>query len=309
MTKPPDTRPYELALLRGIFDPQAARDTVQAGNTKLFSDEVARSMYSAFLKLHFDRVPVTEDAIRLEMATSSDVPDEAVSATLLEVMDLPVPSHPKRLIDGLASLRKRALLHELREYLDTPEAIKGSMAGAIAKINEFTHTAHTLSSAGKVETLWDTMQRIMEREGPSRVWEVGLGDYLNRHWVIRKPSYTVIAADSGSGKTAMLIQIAKHIASQGTNVGIISLEMTKEELTFRAAAQDAGIDSSRIEDNLITDEERAVIFSVMHQRRAIYERFFIMDDSTMTVEQLPAKYNEFVAKHQCEVILLDYLQR
>jgi replicative DNA helicase len=107
----------------------------------------------------------------------------------------------------------------------------------------------------------------------------------------------------------MLVQMVKEIARQGTHVGVISIEMTKEELTFRAAAQDAGVDSSRIEDNTITDGERAHIHSVIRQNKAIYERIHVIDDSYVTNEQLPAKYNELIANYGCEVIALDYLQR
>ena len=307
MTKPPETRPYELALLRGIFSPEAAREIIKSGNKNLFHDEAALAIFRGFQKLHFDRVPITPQNIKLEVLAAGAAEEAVIDASLAEIMDLPESSYTKKLIEGLAALQGRRKLFELRESLDDPAILKGGPNAAVEKINEFTASYHTIATKAP-STLRETMARILERTEPAKVFVPGLGR-LDNYWKIRKPSYTVIGADSGGGKTALLITIMKNIAKQGAHVGIISLEMTEDELTFRAAAQDAGIDSSRIEDNLITDGERAHVYSVLAANSELYERIHIMDPSYVTAEQLPGLYNELITKYGCEVIGLDYIQR
>lgn len=72
---------------------------------------------------------------------------------------------------------------------------------------------------------------------------------------------------------------------------------------------DAGVDSERIEDNTITPQERAQIEYTLQANMHVYSRIVIMDDATVTSEELPVKYNEFVTRHNCEVVLIDYIQR
>jgi replicative DNA helicase len=307
MSKPPDSKPYELAVLRGAFAPDIAREVARKATSKLFSDPETLSMFRAFQKLHFSRTPVTRESILLEMQTAAEFPEENILALVDVVLEMPEPTGIVRLIDGLGVLRGRQMLHDLTEYLGTQEALTNGMSGAVAKINEFTAGMHMVTTK-RPETLSETMSRMLQRTEPSKVWLPGFGR-LDNYWKIRKGSYGVIGADSGTGKTAMLIQMALNIARQDTNVGIISIEMTKDEVCFRAAAMDAGIDSERIEDNTLTDQERQQIEYTLQVNKRVYDRIIIMDDATVTSEELHGKYNELISRYGCEVIMIDYIQR
>ena len=302
-----DTRPYELAVLRGLFNPDSAREAVRSGSSKLFGHNDTKAVWMAFLKLHFGRDQVTRESLLLEMKAAAYIPDEHMEPLLDSILDLPEPVGMIRLIDGLGTLRGRAMLAELTEYLGTRDALQDRMAGAVAKVNEFTASMHSVSSK-RPETLLECMYRMMERTEPAKTWLPGLGR-LDNYWKIRKGSYTVIGADSGSGKTSMLIHILLQIARQGTHVGLISIEMTSDEVTFRAAAMDAGVDADRIEDNLINDMERELISHTIVKNSVIYERIHVIDDASVTAEQLHGKYNELITRYNCEVVAIDYIQR
>jgi replicative DNA helicase len=152
------------------------------------------------------------------------------------------------------------------------------------------------------------MNAVVGRTEQPKVFVPGLGD-LDRYWKIRKGSYWVIGGDSGSGKSALLCNLAVNIARQGANIGIISIEMTKDELTYRIAAMEAGIDHERIEDNIITDAEREQIAWALSNRKDIFDRVFIADPASVSSDELPGYYNDFISKHDCEVVLIDYIQR
>ena len=307
MSKRPDTRPYELALLRGAFSPDVARNMVKAGISKLFGSEDTLVLYKTFQKLHFDRVPVSRETMLLEVQAEASIPDDDAILLVDEILALPEPTRVDRLIDGLGKLRSRAMMHDLKEYLDTEEAVKDGMAGAVVKINEFTQAAHLVLEK-RPETLTETLARVMERKDPARVWTPGLG-HLDNYWKIRKGSYGVIGADSGGGKTSMAINLALAIARQNTDVGFISIEMTADELTFRAAAMEAGVDAARVEDNILSDPEREMVYHMMRTNKSIYDRIHVIDTAFLAVEDMHARYNELITRYNCEVIITDYLQR
>lgn len=303
---PPVTRPYEMALLRAVFSPEKARELIHVGSAKLFGDDDTKLFYKAFQRLHFDRIPVTKESLLLEVQSRALIPDENASILIDEILLLPEPAKVKHLADGLGKLRSRALLHEMNEFLQSEEATKGGIGPAVAKMNEFIAAAHIVS-AKKPETLSETMERIMGRVGQEKVWGPGMG--MDDVWPIRKGSYTIIGADSGSGKTSMLLNIALSIARQDTHIGIISIEMTSDEVTYRMAAMEAGVDSAHIEDNVMTPAERQMVLYKMQENRAIYDRVHVIDPSYVSAEDLHGYYNTLITQHGCEVIALDYLQK
>jgi len=148
----------------------------------------------------------------------------------------------------------------------------------------------------------------LQRTEPDKVWTPGLGR-LDEFWKIRKGSYTVIGGDSGSGKTALLVNMMLSIARQDTHVGVISIEMTTDELTYRAAAVEAGVDHSRIEDGVYSDSERAAIRNTLKKHADLYSRIHVIDPAFVGAEELHGIYNELVTKYGCEVVFIDYIQR
>jgi replicative DNA helicase len=119
----------------------------------------------------------------------------------------------------------------------------------------------------------------------------------------------VIGGDSGSGKTALLVNMMLSIARQDTHVGVISIEMTTDELTYRAAAVEAGVDHSRIEDGVYNESERAAINNSMKKNADLYSRIHVIDPAFLGADELHGIYNELATKHGCEVIFIDYIQR
>ena len=95
MSKPPDSKPYELAVLRGAFSPEIAREVARKATSKLFSDPETLSMFRAFQKLHFSRTPVTRESMLLEMQTTAELPEENITALVDVVLDMPEPKPPR----------------------------------------------------------------------------------------------------------------------------------------------------------------------------------------------------------------------
>ena len=302
-----DTRPYELGLLRGAYDRETARIVATEATSNHFGHEDTSLVFKAFQRLHFAGMTVNHQTLHLELTSSGVMTRNDAENLLLSIEQLPPVANAKHLIAGLGKLRAQKQLGELTEYLQKPEAIKNGMNGALAKINEFVMSHHEVVGK-KSETLVDSMQRAIERAGHDRVWTPGFGK-LDNYWKIRKGSYTVIGGDSGSGKTSALVNMVLSIAKQNTHVGVISIEMSTDELTYRAAAIECGIPHERIEDNTLSDGERQIIFNYISANKELYERIHIVDPAFVSSEELHGLYNDFVSTYGCEVVFVDYIQR
>lgn len=77
---------------------------------------------------------------------------------------------------------------------------------------------------------------------------------LNKQYVFKQDcgGLVVVGARVGNGKSAMVMQIAKHVASQGKEVVVYSSEMGVKALTRRVVAGIAGVDTHAIMDGTVS---------------------------------------------------------
>ena len=128
-------------------------------------------------------------------------------------------------------------------------------------------------------------------------------DSLDRALAISPGTFVVIGADSSTGKTALALQFAVHIAMQGKRVGFFSLETPETPLQNRLMAelQLAGISMPASQHKKLSDEDlrRVVETGIRHAETQL--RFFRKAD---TLEKIRAK----TLRHRFEVIFIDYVQ-
>jgi len=116
----------------------------------------------------------------------------------------------------------------------------------------------------------------------------------------------IIAARPSMGKTALMLNIAQHVAEQGKNVAIFSLEMSKEQLTDRLICSSMGIDSWKLQKGLLEDEEFARMGDALEKlsRANIY-----IDDSPMgNLLEVKSKARRLKIESGIDLIVIDYLQ-
>lgn len=306
--KRPETRPIEIAALRGVFSGNTARELASKATVRHFSHDDTALLFRIFLKKHYSREVLDPVTAATLVASEGGMDIQDAEAFIGSIMDHPEPVAIGSLVEGLGIMQGRKRLADLWEYLDKPDALKDGMSGAIRKVNEFILGAHQ-TTGRNIESLTDTLSRAAKRDEQPKVYTPGIGGELDLKWKFRLGSYWVIGGDSGSGKTALVCNLIPNLARQGARVGVISIEMTRDELTYRMAAIEAGVDHERIEDNLMGDVEREAIEYVLAKNRDVYNRVFISDPSGVSADELPGYYNDFVSKFGCDVVVIDYLQR
>jgi len=124
---------------------------------------------------------------------------------------------------------------------------------------------------------------------------------------LQKSDLVILAGRPGMGKTAFALNIAKNSAVDANiPVAIFSLEMSKEQLSFRMLSSEARIDSSRLRRGFITQDDWIKITDAAGFLSQA--PIFIDDSPNITVLEIRAKSRRLKMESDIGLIIIDYLQ-
>jgi replicative DNA helicase len=179
------------------------------------------------------------------------------------------------------------------------------------------HSAHRIAEAGQVrddhdavhvaEVARDVLRDLRDRRDGKR-------DGLSTEWAdlnellrgFRPGQLIVIAARPGVGKTAIALDLARHLTRKSHTGLLFSLEMTRDELGDRLISAESEVSTGDVESGRMTEDKMR---SVIHAAEKI-GRFslWIDDSSALPIHQLTARARATHARRQLAFVLIDYLQ-
>ena len=117
----------------------------------------------------------------------------------------------------------------------------------------------------------------------------------------------LVAARPSMGKTALVLNIAQHMAfREDHTVAVFSLEMSKEQLVNRLLSLESRVDSQSIRTGNLTDEDWS---KLIEGAGVIGKSHLIIDDTPgISVTELRSKCRKFKMEHNLGIIIIDYLQ-
>ena len=130
-------------------------------------------------------------------------------------------------------------------------------------------------------------------------------DSITSGW--QKSDLIIIAARPGMGKTAFALSTLRNAAiDYGYAVGIFSLEMSSIQLTNRLIMAEAELDGNKIRKGNLTAHEWE---QMMHKTAKLSNApIFIDDTPSLSIFELRAKCRRLKAKHNVQLLVIDYLQ-
>lgn len=148
----------------------------------------------------------------------------------------------------------------------------------------------------------DAIQTRYDNPGAIQGLATGIPD-LDKELLGMKPGQViVIAARPSEGKTALAMQIAKHVAiEQAVPAGVFELEVTDEELTTRSLYSLADLNSR---DQLT---ERA-IFKITKQLDKLAKAPLWITDRFFDWTQIKARAARWVEEKGVKLLVVDYVQ-
>lgn len=116
----------------------------------------------------------------------------------------------------------------------------------------------------------------------------------------------ILAARPSMGKTALALNIAQNVAKKGKCVGLISLEMSKEQLVERMFCSLLSVDSWKMRTGKLSDDDFGRIGSIMDELNSM--KIFIDDSIGNSIAELKAKARRLKMENGLDFLVIDYLQ-
>jgi len=143
---------------------------------------------------------------------------------------------------------------------------------------------------------------------PEAYIKTGIRDLDEKNGGFFPGNVIVIGARPGAGKSAFMGQLAVNMARAGKKVGIISLEMSNNEIAGRLSALDTDMDFQRIYRGLFQDENEKARFYDRLARSTSYLPISVSDATKVSTIDIRAKADKLKAKKGLDFLFIDYLQ-
>ncbi len=201
--------------------------------------------------------------------------------------------------------------HEMvTDGLDDEKDVEESLEKAERRIYDISmrKTEDSLVSIAEiVPSALNEIGELMARKGKITGVATGFRDLDRMTNGFQKSDLIIIAGRPAMGKSALAMNIAQYAAiHDNRSVVVFSLEMSREQLVTRMLCTEASVDSQRIKEGLLTDQEtlRLIDSSIPMQNSKLH----IDDTGGVTVAQIRSKCRRLKARLGLDMIIIDYMQ-
>jgi len=119
----------------------------------------------------------------------------------------------------------------------------------------------------------------------------------------------VITAPDGQGKTLYAESLAEHWASHKNKVVFVHYELNRRLMMLRRTARHASITARKLKSGQLTGEEKARIAEIRPCLMAWDGYITYLHTPGWSMEKTTAELRRLHAEGQCDVVILDYLEK
>jgi len=278
---------------------------------QVFYDLRHQLLYEHFLAMHAAMLPLDLITVQQHLKDANQLESIGGLPYLSSLMDS-VPSSANLMYYVGIATEKFMARGMLRACGETIDALKGDNENIaelideaevrVLKVRELVGTQKERTPNEMVRGVIDNLEkRAKGTDKGIRTGIVGI-DRLTRGF--KPKNLIVIAARPSVGKTALAMNICDYIVSNGSPVGIFSLEMPDEELIERLCSCKARVDTMNPDTWVERDWKAFTAASVTIAKWPLY----INDKSGITVAEIKAISRRWKKKHGIKILFIDYLQ-
>lgn len=318
MKVPPHSLDAERSLLGSLLlEKDSIIKVADLVNADDFYHEGHRLIYGAIFELFQKRTPIDLLTVSNALNDNGELENIGGKSYLVEIVDSVVTAaHIYQY--GLIVKHKSTL----RKLISAGDHIKGLGFDETAEIEDILEDAEkNLFNVSQTfvkdkfmhvkDILTKTYEKITDLHDPEareKYRGIPMGfDGLDRILSGLQPSdMVVIAARPSMGKTALALNIAQNVAKAGKSVGIMSLEMSKEQLVERMFCSLLQVDSWKMRTGQLTEGDFSRIGPVMDELNNY--KIFIDDSIGNSLPELRAKARRLQMEHGLDALIIDYLQ-
>ncbi len=314
-TLPHNTEAEESVLGAILIDKDAVVSVSELLTPHDFYSDLNGIIYAAMLVLYEERKPI--DLLTLTSQLKKDKQLKKVDSSYLTDLVNQVPTAAN--VRSYAQLvkenaTKRFLITAGTEIADLgygeKSEVKEILDKAESSIFSISQGHMTRGFVPIKDALADSFDRIDELQksgGGLRGIRTGFIDLDDKLSGMQKSNLIILAARPGQGKTALVLNMAQHIAvHEKKPVGIFSLEMSKEELVDRMLVAQADVDAWKLKTGRLNEDDFGKLSEAMGQLADA--PIFIDDTPGISMVEMRSKARRLQMEHNMSLIIVDYLQ-
>jgi len=181
----------------------------------------------------------------------------------------------------------------------------------IFKISQKSLSQDFIPVKDALEEAFERIEKLHRGEGAFRGVPTGFNDLDNYLSGLQQSDLVILAARPSLGKTAMAMDIVRHVAvHQKIPVGIFSLEMSKHDVVDRLLAAEAGVDLWKLRTGKLSSEGLDNDFARIQEAMSSLSQspIYIDDAPSPTVLQMRTMGRRLQSEQKLGLIVVDYLQ-
>jgi replicative DNA helicase len=156
------------------------------------------------------------------------------------------------------------------------------------------------------DAYWARLRSIQENGASASGVKSGFVDIDEVTGGFQRSDLITVAARPAVGKTSLALNVAEGAAQSDAKVGIVSLEMSKEQLFERLISMNTSINLQHLRNGRL---DRESLECVMQAVARLNDMPILIDDSPgQTLSQVRAKARRLHAQHGLDMLMIDYLQ-
>ena len=315
---PPQNIQAEEAVLGGILlDPDAIGKIADLVKPEAFYISAHQDIFRTALMLHTQGKPTDLTSMSAWLADNGSLDKIGGNTKLVELVENVSSTASIEQVANLISDKfiRRQLIKSGNEVIqlgfDQTQETNEVLDKAEQKIFEISQEKPTKGLTQASEILTSTFNEIEARSLGKE--EVGVKtlfydlDLMTQGF--QRSDLIIVAGRPSMGKTSMVLNIARNVAqSQNLPVCVFSLEMSKEQLTYRLLSLEVGIESGRLKTGRLAPEQWPVLGEGINALSQI--PVFIDDKPNLSVLEMRALCRRLIAeqKKRLGLIVIDYLQ-
>ena len=315
---PPQNLEAEEAVLGGLLlDPDAIGRVADLLRAEAFYLSAHREIYRTALMLHSQGKPTDLTAMTAWLADTGQLEKVGGSSRLVELVERVTSTAS---IDQVARLvmdkfLRRQLIRSGNEVIalgfDQGKPKDQVLDEAEQKIFAISQEKPSLGLTPTAEILTRTFEEIESRSVGTAVAgiQVNFYDLDAMTQGLQRSDLIIVAGRPAMGKTALTMNIAKNVAQlHSLPVCVFSLEMSKEQLTYRLLAMETGIESGRLRTGRLQQEEWPLLGQGIDRLGQM--PIYIDDKPNAGVLEMRSLCRRLMAEtgRELGLIIIDYLQ-
>ena len=314
---PPNDQEAEQAVLGAML---TDKDAVIAAVEILKPDDFYRKdhsqIYDCMLELYAQGSPIDMVTVKELLASRKMLENVGGMEYIIQLAEsnfttANIEAYAK-IVEGKSVLRKliQASNEIIKVGYDAKESVEEILDSAEQKIFNILQKKNTKSSVHIKDVLIDAFARLEQLyNNKDSITGVPTGFIeLDKKTAGLQPANLIfIAARPAMGKSALALNIAANAAIRAkVPVAIFSLEMSKEELTNRILCSEAMVDSGKIRNGSIEDDDWLKLANALGP---VSEAPIYIDDTPgITIMELRAKCRKMKIENDLGLVVIDYLQ-